>query len=243
MPRATSRRWFWSLLPVEFFTHRKYTLSDALCKYAGGEKKAFDPCIRIISLAYQAASATVKSGTGKFLDQLVIIPKQMAITDSRGWGLFFSLYKLNIMLKNFIRHSFSSALTIKCSQKRGLRHSIPYLKISHKKVHFCDLLYLWATHCKGPKPSPLQIPSLPNKLPTEADSRHGREQTHHDWAQTTVVCCRKGRVCMPVSHFLAQNERREAWLPKALHKNLHATFLLPSPAAGSLPVVTVWRWE
>lgn len=84
MPHVTSRRRFWSLLSVEFFTHRKYTLSDVLCKYAGGEKKAFDPCIRTVSLAYQAANATVKSGTGKFLDQLVIIPKQMAITDSRG---------------------------------------------------------------------------------------------------------------------------------------------------------------
>lgn len=161
MPRVTSRRWFWSLLPVEFFTHRKYTLSDALCKYTGGEKKAFDPCIRIVSLAYQAASATVKSGTGKFLDQLVIIPKQMAITDSRGWGLFFSLYKLNIMLKNFIRHSFSSALTIKCSQKWGLQHSIPYLKISYQKKSTSVIFHIRGQYiAKDLSPVPYKFPAF-----------------------------------------------------------------------------------
>lgn len=99
-----------------------------------------------------------------------------------------------------------------------------------KKIHFCDLPYSWPIHCKGPKPSPLQTPSLPNKLPTEADSQHGREQTHHDWAQTTVVCCRKGRVCMPVSHFFGTEWKKGSMTSQSIGQKL--TCHLPAPSPG-----------
>lgn len=98
VPCMSSWRWSWSLLSVGFLTHRKYTFWCTWQYKLGAEEKSFDPCILTVTLVCSAASATEKSGTAKFLHQLVIMQETdgdyrfHGLGGGVGFGLLFVFF-------------------------------------------------------------------------------------------------------------------------------------------------------